>query len=500
MMCDLRVSLRERRVRSYTRPSSAVVAQSSCCTTLGVKDDTRKPRALVSGRASSASANAFAPKEVPTKSVIKRSLTKQTSRRLMRVGRVIERMRFEVRNNWEKPEKSQLEVTEAVLSKSESMDPATLHEDSNASTLSTISKTETPVATDVPLASEVEAHGKPKVLIIATGGTIAGRGLSPTHTAGYESGVLYVSDLVGAVPTLKDVAEISTRQICKVGSPDLPSSTLITLSQTIQAELARDDLAGIVITHGTDTLEETSFFLDITVNSSKPVVVTGSMLPSTGISADGPKNLHEAVCVAASQSSRDRGVLVVFNGKIMPARFTVKRDANMMETFDPGHQGCLGQVVENKSLYFWPPARPLGHQHVDISSAKAEDGLPRVGVIYGYLGVDNGIFETYVRSDVKGLVLAGMGAGCWTHEGKDQLERVIGSEESVGGGKPLIPVVTSFRGSTGCVILENGIFGVPDWVIRSGFLNPAKSCKLLQACLLVNKSQEEIRNYFGVLF
>ena len=116
------------------------------------------------------------------------------------------------------------------------------------------------------------------------------------------------------------------------------------------------------------------------------------------------------------------------------------------------------------------------------------------------LGVDNGIFETYVRSDVKGLVLAGMGAGYWTHESKDQLERVIGSEESVGGGKPLIPVVTSFRGSTGCVILENGIFGVPDWVIRSGFLNPAKSCKLLQACLLVNKSQEEIRNYFGVLF
>ncbi|KAH8172417.1 L-asparaginase 2-2 [Sarocladium implicatum] len=404
----------------------------------------------------------------------------------------------EVHENWNQQSKPLFQVTETLSPKPQTMGQITLHQVPDDVPKPTVTTSKVPMAVDSLPVPEPDGSGKPKVLIIATGGTIAGRGLSPTHTAGYESGVLCVSDLVEAVPSLKGVAEVSTRQICKVGSPDLPSSTLITLSQTIQAELARDDLAGIVITHGTDTLEETSFFLDITVNSPKPVVVTGSMLPSTGISADGPKNLHEAVCVAADPCSKDRGVLVVFNGKIMPARFTVKRDANMMETFDPGHQGCLGQVVENQPLYYWPPARPLGHRHVDISSANAEGGLPRVGIIYGYLGVDNGIFETYVRSDVKGLILAGMGAGCWTHEGKEQLEREIGGKESESGGKPKIPVVTSFRGSTGCVILENGIFGVPDWVIRSGFLNPAKSCKLLQACLLVKMSQEEIKTIFSV--
>lgn len=224
------------------------------------------------------------------------------------------------------------------------------------------------------------------------------------------------------------------------------------------------------------------------------------MLPSTSLSADGPKNLYEAVCVGTNPASRDRGVLVVFNGSVMPARFTVKSDANMIQTFDPGHQGCLGQVVDDTPLYYWPPARPLGHRHIDISSLDPKRGLPKVGILYGHLGVDEAIFRTYVQGGVKGLVLAGMGAGCWSNKGREQLDQHIGPgrQTSPDDSEPLFPVVTSFRTVRGCVSLKKDIFGVPDWVIRSGFLNPAKSCKLLQVCLAVGMSQEQIKKMFSM--
>jgi L-asparaginase len=275
---------------------------------------------------------------------------------------------------------------------------------------------------------------------------------------------------------------------------------LIDLSQKVQNELDKDEIDAVVITHGTDTLEETSFFLDLTVDSYKPVIVTGAMYPSTSYSADGPKNLYEAVCVGASPASQNRGVLVVFNGVIMPARYTVKSDANMIATFDPGHQGCLGQVVDDKTLYYWPPARPLGHQHVNIRSLDPKVGFPKVEIVYGRLGVDPGVFEAHIQSGAKGLVLVGMGAGCWSTAGRDQLNEHIGpgrvnDREST---TPFIPVVTSFRAGRGCVSLKEHIFGVPDWVIRAGFLNPPKACKLLEVCLALEMSYHEIEAAFSI--
>lgn len=335
-----------------------------------------------------------------------------------------------------------------------------------------------------------DSADKPHVLIIATGGTIAGRGESPSHTATYLSGVDDVDEQLREVrSSLDEIAKISTLQLCKVGSPDMTTKLLIELSHRVQAELARDDLDGIVITHGTDTLEETSFFLDITVNSSKPVVFTGAMFPGSSHGADGPKNVLEAVSTARDPASRDRGVLVVFNGKIMPARSTVKSDANMIETFDPGHQGALGQVVDTRPLWYKVAARPLGHRHFDISSLKPEDDLPVVDVIPGYLGQSPEVFTRAVENNSKGVVLAGVGAGCWSNAGGDQLDKCIGPYS--------IPIVASYRSNQGCVSSKN-IFGIPDWVIRSGFLNPWKSCKLLQVCLALGLSNDEIAAAFYV--
>jgi L-asparaginase len=403
-------------------------------------------------------------------------------------------MKIELRDQWEFEKGSTVQVTAAPAPESDAMGP----EDDNVP-VPTISPVEAANDEAVTLAND-PPRTKPKVLIIATGGTIAGRGLSPTQSAGYEPGVICVEDLVQAVPNLRDVADISTHQACMVGSPDLPSQVLIELAQLAQNELGREELDAIVITHGTDTLEETSFFLDLTVFSSKPVVVTGAMLPSTSLSADGPKNLYEAVCVGANPASRDRGVLVVFNGSVMPARFTVKSDANMIQTFDPGHQGCLGQVVDDTPLYYWPPARPLGHRYIDIRSLNPKDGLPKVGILYGHLGVDEEIFRMYVQGGVQGLVLAGMGAGCWSNKGRKQLDQHIGPDRAgnPNASEPLLPVVTSFRTVRGCVSLKKDIFGVPDWVIRAGFLNPAKACKLLQVCLAVGMSHQEIKSAFSM--
>lgn len=445
----------------------------------------------------STSANAPAPKARRTRSVIKRSSTRRKSRRLKNRSPPEDEMQLDVRDSWKYEKGGAIQVTEALLSQNPTIEPIP-SADADSPTVPTMNYVHG--VDDEATKLLPKLLGKQRILIIGTGGTIAGRGSSPTHSAGYDPGVVDVRDLIEAVPSLKDVAEVKTSQHCTVGSPDLTSEMLIDLAQKVQNELDKDEIDAVVITHGTDTLEETSFFLDLTVDSSKPVIVTGAMYPSTSYSADGPKNLYEAVCVGASPASQNRGVLVVFNGVIMPARYTVKSDANMIATFDPGHQGCLGQVVDDKTLYYWPPARPLGHQHIDIRSLDPKAGFPKVEIVYGRLGVDPGVFEAHVQSGAKGLVLVGMGAGCWSSAGRDQLNEHIGpgrisDRES---SKPSIPVVTSFRAGRGCVSLKKHIFGVPDWVIRAGFLNPPKACKLLEVCLALDMPYHKIEAAFGL--
>ena len=204
--------------------------------------------------------------------------------------------------------------------------------------------------------AEGEVTSKPKVVILATGGTIAGVG-EAGKTAGYEPGALTAEELISAVPELEDVAEIEAIQICNVNSDDITAEVWLELAKTINEMSADPEVAGFVITHGTDTLEETAYFLNLTVKTDKPVVLTGAMRPATALSPDGPLNLYEAVCVAASEEAVGQGVLIVFSDRIYSARSMTKVSTYSVMAISAGEAGDIG-IVRDGGVYIYElPAR-----------------------------------------------------------------------------------------------------------------------------------------------
>lgn len=181
----------------------------------------------------------------------------------------------------------------------------------------------------------------PNVTIFATGGTIASQGTTNTQTTGYSVG-LGVQQLIDAVPEVLNISNVAGYQISNVGSGSINETISLKLAQMINEELAKDTVAGVVVTHGTDTLEETAFFLESTVNSSKPIIMVGAMRPATALSADGPLNLFQAVTLAASPAGRNRGAMVVLNDRIGSAFYTSKNNANSLDTFFSTEAGQLG--------------------------------------------------------------------------------------------------------------------------------------------------------------
>src|SRR5262245_28434125 len=189
----------------------------------------------------------------------------------------------------------------------------------------------------VLIACTLYAQGgkKPKVVIVATGGTIAGSAESAT-AAGYSSGAVGVDILIAAVPDLKKIADVKGEQVASIGSQDMNDEVWVKLATRVNEILAQPDVDGVAITHGTDTLEETSYFLDLVVKSDKPVVMTGSMRPSTAMSADGPLNIYNAVAIAADPTARGRGLLVAIDDDIHSAHDVIKSHTTDVATFTSG--------------------------------------------------------------------------------------------------------------------------------------------------------------------
>ncbi|MBV9252160.1 MAG: asparaginase, partial [Acetobacteraceae bacterium] len=240
-----------------------------------------------------------------------------------------------------------------------------------------------------------------------TGGTIAGQA-SNRSAIGYQSGKVSGADLVAAVPGLDHLAAISAEQVSSIGSQDMNDQVWLTLAKRIKEIVANNEADGIVITHGTDTMEETAFFLNLVLGPEKPVVLVGSMRPSTAVSADGPGNLYEAVEVAASPKARGRGVLVVLNDTIHDPRLVTKTNTTSVQTFLSPDGGPAGYVdpasirfmtaapaVTARALYALPPSAPL----------------PRVDIIYAHANMDAALIQDAVKGGAKGLVLAGVGDG-----------------------------------------------------------------------------------------
>ena len=260
----------------------------------------------------------------------------------------------------------------------------------------------------LPTAQAQEAVTKPNVIILATGGTIAGAGASAANSATYTAAKVGIDKLIAGVPELSQLANVRGEQVMQIASESITNENLLQLGRRV-AELAdSNDVDGIVITHGTDTLEETAYFLNLVEKTDKPIVVVGSMRPGTAMSADGMLNLYNAVAVAGSKDARGKGVLVTMNDEIQSGRDVSKMINIKTEAFK-SPWGPLGMVVEGKSYWFRLPAkRHTMDSEFDIKNIKS---LPNVGIAYSYGNVDDTAYKALAQSGAKAIIHAGTGNG-----------------------------------------------------------------------------------------
>ena len=264
----------------------------------------------------------------------------------------------------------------------------------------------------------VTAANLPRILVLATGGTIAGQA-DPRATGAYKSGQITGEQLVQSVPGLDKLAKLSAEQISSIGSQDMNDKVWFALAHRIQQAFDKDEADGVVVTHGTDTLEETAFFLDNVLRGDKPVVIVGSMRPATAVSADGPGNLYEAIQVAADPRSRGRGVMAVLDDKIEGARSVTKTNTTSIETFNSPNGGPIGYVDTAGGIRFMAQASGLKRATYELPT---NEQLPRVEIIYSHANMDAVPIEDAVSHGAKGIVLAGVGDGNTSKQALDALE------------------------------------------------------------------------------
>lgn len=335
------------------------------------------------------------------------------------------------------------------------------------------------------LLTTISVAQKPNIHILATGGTIAGTGASATAT-NYTAGQVAIGTLLDAVPQLKDIANVTGEQVVRIGSQDMNDEVWLTLAKRINELLTSPEVDGIVITHGTDTMEETAYFLNLTVKSDKPVVLVGAMRPSTAISADGPLNLYNAVVTASDQNSKGKGVLVVMNGTILGAESVTKMHTTGVETFQAPNSGALGYVLNSKAVYNQAPLKKHTTQSAfDVSELKA---LPKVGIVYSYSNIDADMVEPMLKNGYKGIVHAGVGNGNIHRNVFPVLEEAR---------KQGILVVRSSRVPTGPSTLDNEVDDTQYEFVASQQLNPQKARILLMLALTQTDDWNKIQEYFN---
>src|SRR3954469_23208307 len=324
----------------------------------------------------------------------------------------------------------------------------------------------------------------PNVVVLATGGTIAGAAGSDVQS-GYTSGQVGVDQLLAAVPQAKKLANLKGEQIANIGSQDMNDEVWIKLATRVNELLAMPDVSGVVITHGTDTIEETAFFLNLVVKSKKPVVLTASMRPSTALSPDGPLNFYNAVAVAGNKDAVGRGVLVVVNDWIHGASSLTKTSTTAVQTFLSPQSGLIGTVAYGTTEWY---RGPVGRNTVNSEfSVDKNTVLPRVDIVMAYENMDGKIIDAAANSGAKGLVIAGVGNGNMTKPAVDAL-----SAESKKG----IVCVRASRVTTGEVGRNVEVDDDKNNFVASLGLNPQKSRVLLRLALLKTKDPKTIQRYF----
>lgn len=337
----------------------------------------------------------------------------------------------------------------------------------------------------IACAKDVQTEQLPKIKILATGGTIAGKAATTTQLTQYTSGALEIQALIDAVPEMKQHAQVSGEQVAKIGSSAMNHEVWLKLAKRVNEVLASDETDGVVITHGTDTLEETAYFLNLVVKSNKPVVLVGSMRPSTAISADGPLNLLNAVCLAASKEARGKGVLVAMNDEISSARDVSKTNTTHVQTMKNYELGFLGFIQNGKPHFY----REVTRKHTldtefDISGLTR---LPRVDILYDHVNDDAVLLDAVVAAGAKGIVYAGTGHGNIFPAVKAAM---IEAQKKTG-----VVIVKSSRTGNGIVtrVGEDDKYSF----VAGDTLNPQKARILLMLALTKTSNPAEIQRMFN---
>lgn len=324
----------------------------------------------------------------------------------------------------------------------------------------------------------VVAAEAPKIALFTTGGTIQSKGAHRQKLMEYSDGRVTPTELLDDLPELKSLARLTVTEISNIGSGGMKTDLLLKLVKGINAELARPDVAGAVVTHGTGTLEETAYFLHLTVKSDKPVVVVGAMRPWTAVSRDGPLNLINAVRVASTPAAKGKGVMVLLNDTIHSARFVSKGNTYRVDTFVSREIGPLGYADSDQVVFYRAPLTV--HTSKSRFDVSALTELPQVDIVYGYQEASRAGVDALVAEGTKGIVFA---------DGSPAYSKAI--QAALGQG---VSIVQSDRKGSGRVLNSERTAG--RGVVTSDNINPQKARVLLRLALTATTDAREIQKIF----
>lgn len=321
------------------------------------------------------------------------------------------------------------------------------------------------------------------IMIVATGGTIAGVG-DIGKSASYRAGEINIDEIIQSIPALENIAHLSAVQFFNIDSNEMNSERLVSLANYLNNLALQEDIDGIVVTHGTDTLDETVYFLNLTLRTYKPVILTGAMRPATATSADGPMNLYQAVSLACHEQALGHGVMAVFSDTIYSGRDIQKLNNFKTDAFDQKDFGCLGYMRDNQAYFFSRTFK----KHTLQSEFSLTDLslLPKVGIAYYYGGAGTVVLDALAK-ECEGIVIAGSGSGNYSKEWIEKVETLVNQG---------IVVVRSSRVGHG-IVFDSPVFDPKELTIPSNTLSPQKARILLMLALSKTKDVKKIKKMFN---
>lgn len=323
------------------------------------------------------------------------------------------------------------------------------------------------------------------ILILATGGTISGAGDSATGSK-YSSSKLTIDRIIKNTPGLANLANIEAEQFIQIGSQDMDNATWLKIAKKVNEVLAQRKIDGIVITHGTDTLEETAYFLNLVAKSKKPVVIVGAMRPSTSLSADGALNLYNAVALAASDAAIGKGVLVLMNDEVFAARDVTKSSTNNVASFKANNSGPIGYVHYGKPQIYYEPLRR--HSFNSEFNVKKLSELPKVDIIYSYVDQDGSVVDSLIAAGTKAIIVAGVGDG--------NVSKVVLQKLSDASKKGIL-IVRSARVGNGFTVPNVEFSDDELGFVTADNLSPQKARILAMMALTKTNDLAEIKRFFA---